>query len=135
MEVLCHMPLSVVVSASSSIAGRKRVEPSDLADMQLIVTPRVWNARQAIEQAFREDGVVPYSVAQCGNMEIVKSCVLDGQGASVLPDFTVAEEVRRGRLVRLSVPLLLAHALERGIPVVGEAFIRIARELFREPGA
>lgn len=139
IEVLRRLPLSVVVQASSPLARLPAVGPTDLAGAQLLLTPKVWSAREALEQALREEGAEPLSVVECGSMEIVKSCVLAGQGVTVLPDFTVAEEVRRGLLARvdwargpLSVPLLLVRDAGRAPSAAAAAFMQAARDLFWE---
>ena len=140
-EVLRRMPLSIVVHAASPLAGKGRIGPADLAGLQLITTPKIWNARQAIEQALSQEGVEPQAVVQCGSMEIVKSCVLAGQGISILPAFAVDTEVQEGRLARLAwsrapltVPVLLVRASERTPSAAARAFIEAARALFKEPG-
>jgi len=137
VEVLRRVPLSVAVAAGSPLAGLAEVGPRDLAGTQLLLTPKVWSARGAIEQALREEGAEPLSVVECGSMEIVKSCVLAGLGVCVLPDFAVAEEARQGHLTRLAwargplfVPLLLARDAERPPSAAAAAFMQAVRDLF-----
>ncbi|EPR44555.1 transcriptional regulator, LysR family [Desulfovibrio sp. X2] len=139
MRMLCRLPLSVVVPPGSFPAGLSEVGPQDLAGVQLILTPKVWSARGTIEQALSEEGVEPLSVVECGSMEIVKGCVMAGQGVAVLPDFTVEREVAEGRLARLpwahgplSVPLLLARSAERPLTAAAKAFAEAATALFGE---
>lgn len=137
VEVLRRMPLSVVVPAGSPLAGLPAVGPADLSGAQFLLTPKVWSARGVIEQALREEASEPLSVVECGSMEIVKSCVMAGQGVAVLPDFSVAGEVRQGLLVRLDwargplfVPLLLVRDADRPPSAAAEGFMRAARDLF-----
>lgn len=81
----------------------KPLHPSELANVPCIVDT---NGRWRNNWAFKEKDGSPFSVAVSGPMEInsplaVKAALLSGLGFSLLPEFSVEEEIENGKLVPL----------------------------------
>jgi DNA-binding transcriptional LysR family regulator len=137
VEVMHHEPLVVIVAVHSPLAGRGAVGPKDLIGENLILTPHVWSARRFIEEALLEARVNPSGLVECSSVEIVKRCVMAGQGISVTPRFTVAEEVARGALAALDwlpgtldAPVLLVRHADREPSTQASAFVAEVRGIF-----
>ncbi len=141
VEVPHRERLVVIVPADSPLAGCETVRAADLAGLPLILTPHVWSARPFIERAFQEADLAPAGWVECSSVEIVKRCVMQGLGVSVVPGFTVREEVSAGRLARLDwaeeplwAPVLLMHRGEAWLSSPAKAFVQLARRFFDQPG-
>jgi DNA-binding transcriptional LysR family regulator len=137
VEVMHHEPLVVIVAANSPLAGRGAIGPRELEGMPLLLTPHVWSARRFIEEALLEARVSPSGLIECSSVEIVKRCVMAGQGISVAPRFTVAEEVARGALAALDwsrgtldAPVLLVRHADREPSAPASVFVEAIRAVF-----
>jgi len=134
-------PLVVIAPPASPLAGRSGVGPEDLAGVCLLLTPQVWSARRDIEAALFAAGVSPAGLIECSSMEIVKRCVMAGQGLSILPRFAGAREAARGELAvmawdrgELVAPVLLAVAADRELCAPALGFIEEIKGVFPSPG-
>lgn len=137
VEVLHREHLAVIVPPESPLALRRGVRPADLDGAPLILTRHVWSARRLIEQALLEAHVGTEGLVECSSVEIVKQCVMAGQGISVVPGFTVREEARQGRLALLPwaggplvAPVLLVRHEERWLSPAAAAFSDLLRAFF-----
>lgn len=136
-EVLGREKLAVIAPAGSVFAGRDAVGPADLEGTALFLTRYVWSARRLIEEALLAARVGLGGLVECSSVEIVKRCVMAGLGVSVVPEFSVGEEVRQGRLVLLdwageplTAPVVLVRHEDRWLSPAAGAFMECAREFF-----
>ncbi|EMG36697.1 transcriptional regulator [Desulfocurvibacter africanus PCS] len=139
VDVLHRERLVVIVPPESPLAIRQTVHPADLEGVPLILTRHVWSVRRLIEQALSEAHVGIEGLVECSSVEIVKRCVMAGQGISVVPSFTVQEEVRQKRLASLDwageplvAPVLLVRHEERSLSPAAAAFIDLLQAFFGE---
>ncbi|MEG6550929.1 LysR family transcriptional regulator [Desulfocurvibacter africanus] len=137
IEVLHCERLVVIVPPESPLAIHETVHPADLEGVPLILTRHVWSVRRLIEQALLEAHVGIEGLVECSSVEIVKRCVMAGQGVSVVPSFTVQEEVRQKRLALLdwageplAAPVLLVRHEERSLSPAAAAFIDLLQAFF-----
>jgi DNA-binding transcriptional LysR family regulator len=137
VDVLHRERLVVIVSPESPLAIRQTVHPADLEGVPLILTRHVWSVRRLIEQALLEAHVGIGGLVECSSVEIVKRCVMAGQGVSVVPSFTVQEEVRQMRLAQLDwageplmAPVLLVRHEERSLSPAAVVFIDLLQAFF-----
>lgn len=139
VEVLRREALVVIAPPDSPLAGRGAVGPEDLDGTTLLLTPHVWSARRFIEEALLEARANPAGLVECSSVEIVKRCVMAGQGVSVAPRFAVAGEVARGALAALAwsrgslhAPVLLIREDGRAPSGPEAFFIEALRAWYRE---
>lgn len=137
VDVLHRERLAVIVPPESPLATLKAVHPADLHGVPLILTRHVWSVRRLIEQALLEAHVGTEGLVECSSVEIVKRCVMAGQGVSVVPGFTVREEVSQGRLALLDwagellvAPVLLVRHEERWLSPAAATFIDLLQAFF-----
>jgi len=137
VEILGKERLAVIAPPHSELSGRQAVRPVDLKGMTLFLTRYVWSARTLIEEALLEAGVSLSGLVECTSVGIVKRCVMEGLGLSVVPEFIVEEEVRQGRLAMLEwaggpllAPVSLVRHDERWLSPAAQAFMDAAREFF-----
>ena len=142
VETLGRRPLVVIAPPQSPLAARAEVAPADLEGRTLILTPHVWSVRASIERALLQARVDLSGMVECGSVEVVKRLVLAGQGVSVVPDFTVEDEVGRGLLAArpwsggpLAVPVLLVRDHGRWLSPAAAGFMEEVRAFFAaDPG-
>lgn len=137
VETLGKEPLAVIAEPDSPLTSRREVRPADLEGATLILTRHVWSVRASIEQALLADHVGLSGLVECSSVEIVKRLVIAGQGVSVVPGFTVADEVCRGQLIALpwaggplAVPVLLVRDGSRWLSPAAGLFIETVRAFF-----
>ncbi|MDQ7835825.1 MAG: LysR family transcriptional regulator [Humidesulfovibrio sp.] len=140
VELLGRERLVAIVAPQSPLAGSCTLRPEMLDAQALVLTRHVWSLRRSIEAALLEARVRPASVVECASVELVKACVMAGQGLSIVPAFSVREAVRRGELATLEwhgeglfAPVYLARQAERMLSPVAEAFSETLRAFFRRP--
>jgi DNA-binding transcriptional LysR family regulator len=130
VEALQRTPLVLIAPVGAQL-------PEDFDRLPLLLTPHVWSARVRIEQDLLESRAGRAGGVECSSVEIVKRCVLAGQGVAVAPRFIAAEELASGRLTsadwpfgELSASILLARDAERAPSAAAKGFFLAAREYF-----
>jgi molybdate transport repressor ModE-like protein len=99
---LFHDAVDVVVAASTLPGGRALERDEAFARLRegpLVFAGRVGQATELIARLAAE-GLVPTRRLNCGDLELVKSLVLEGVGVALLPR-RVAAYGQKGKLVRL----------------------------------
>ncbi len=84
-----------------------RLSPRELEKYPFIGYEEGTPARMMMDALFKRMALdVEYAI-ESGNTATMKHMVLAGLGLAILPDVTVGQEIRDGRLVRLEVPTLV----------------------------
>ena len=125
----------LVVSPSHAFARRRSVPPSALGGELLLSREHGSATRTSYEAAFLAAGLPLPQTHVAGDTEAIKRAVGAGMGIALLSHFSIAEEVRSGRLVSLRVqgislvrPLHLLLPIERdGSPAVS-GFVKFLRD-------
>ena len=95
MALVCH--------PSNPLASQRSVGPQDLSRKDFISFDSGLKIRHAIDRYFREHGVQREIAYEFDNIQLIKEALALGQGVSILPERTVRQEVREGRLVALPI--------------------------------
>jgi DNA-binding transcriptional LysR family regulator len=95
--------LVVICSPDDPLAGRRQIRFSDLERREFVAFNRGIPTRRAIDELLRAHHVLVNIVQEFDNIETLKRSVEIGAGLSILPDNTIAEEVRNKTLVSLSL--------------------------------
>jgi DNA-binding transcriptional LysR family regulator len=96
-------PISIIASASHPLAGAGNLKLKDLADEPFILTEKICSYRDLFEQQFRAQDMDLKVFLEIGNTEIIKKFVGTGIALSVLPAFSLHEELEQGNLCILPV--------------------------------
>ncbi|HZS52281.1 MAG TPA: LysR family transcriptional regulator [Bryobacterales bacterium] len=91
----------LVVYPSHRLAGRDLVEPGELAGERFVSFDEDLAIRKALDRFLRDCGVTVEPVLQFDNIQMIKEAVAIGSGISILPEPTVAEEVKQKRLAAI----------------------------------
>jgi DNA-binding transcriptional LysR family regulator len=114
-------------------ADRTEIEANDLAGERFVAFDEGLPIRRAIDRFLRLHGVsIDISLA-FDNIETIKRAVEIGSGVSILPEPTLATEVRNGSLVAVPIrndaeplvrPLALIHRKSRALSPVATRFLK-----------
>ena len=95
--------LVVVCSRRHPLAARESVPITALRGEKFISFEPDIPTRRAIDKAFRAEGVEVQHVMEVDNIETVKRAVEIELGISIIPQSTVAQEVRNGTLAQVEI--------------------------------
>lgn len=134
MVLVCH--------PDHPLAAQVSIRPADLARADFISFDRGLSIRRALDRFFREHGVQRGVALEFDNIQMIKEALSINQGVSILPERTVQQETREGRLVARPVD---AKGLVRPVGVVlnskkvlsptAEEFLKFLRATPREAAA
>ncbi len=90
--------LVLITTPTHSLAKRKRIAPSDLADEPFVLFEPGSGTRRVIDRFFLSENIEPNIVMDTENVEIIKAMVKTGLGIGMVPYMAVAREVRARQL-------------------------------------
>ena len=97
-------PLSYVISPKHPLAGKKTISPAELRTVAFITGVKGNDFSDMIDEIFDKDDVPkPAGCIAINNLRARKEAVRACVGVTVLPNFTVAEEIERKTLKTLAV--------------------------------
>lgn len=100
---LWHDRLLLVCSPEHRLARRRTVRLAELGGEAFIAFDRDIPTRKAIDRILRAHRVHVLRTMEFDNIETIKRSVEAGLGVSILPDAAVANEVRSGSLIALTI--------------------------------
>jgi DNA-binding transcriptional LysR family regulator len=101
--VFADHPHAIIAAADDALAGRRRLEPAELADQPFLIREPGSGTRGAMERFFAGHGVQLTQTTEMGSNETIKQAVMAGMGLSFISEHTIGLEVAAGRIVRLPV--------------------------------
>ena len=107
--------LILVVGQRHRLAKRKKVSVSDIQDEKWILFERGASIRRATDHFFKGVGVKPEKALESNDTYFVKLMIERGFGISLLPQWSVREEVRTGKLALARVE---GHRLQRTVAMI-----------------
>jgi LysR family transcriptional regulator, transcriptional activator of the cysJI operon len=124
--------LVVICNPQHSLAAGESVRLRDLQDAAFIAFEEGIPTRRAIDAVLKRHGIRIQIRMQCDNIEILKKMVEVGLGISVVPAFSVQQEIRHGTLKCLPIsnysfkrPLGLIHRKGKTLSRPLRAFIEL----------
>ncbi len=126
-----------VCAPGHALAARARVRLAELAPHPLVLLDRTTATRAALDARFAALGTTPRVVMEMTSVEALKRMVELGFGVSVVPELAVADEARRGALVRIALDDGPRREVALVTPTVGplshaaRAFVEVCRERLR----
>ena len=107
--------LVLVVGQRHRLAKRKKVSVEDIQNEKWILFERGASIRRATDDFFKGLGVKPAKALESNDTYFVKLMIERGFGISLLPQWSVREEVRSGRL---SLARVDGHRLQRTVAMI-----------------
>lgn len=134
LEAIAHV---VVVGRGHPLWGTDTLSMSQLNTQKIIMRPLNSQSRQWLEAIFKTHQVRPAISLEIDNIESMKRMVENSDSIAILPDYTVADELKAGTLwaIRIGdVALLRDHTLlwNKSLPPtpIAHRFIRHLGALF-----
>ena len=122
--------LVLITHPEHPLAKRTEIDVRDMADYKLIGFDPDIPTRKAVDQIFREHKLEIEPVMEFDNIETVKRAVEIDHGIAIVPQATVAQEVKQGSLVMLHFkgkefvrPLAILHRKGRVLTPAMKKFI------------
>jgi DNA-binding transcriptional LysR family regulator len=124
--------LVLVCAPDHPLARRRSINMSKLHGVEFIAFERDIPTRKTIDRVLASHGVRVNRVMEFDNIETIKRAVEVGSGVSIVPETTVAGELRRGALVRVGLAggrftrtVGIVHRRGRGLSGAARAFMRL----------
>ncbi|MDR7482836.1 MAG: LysR family transcriptional regulator [Armatimonadota bacterium] len=135
---LADDPLVLVGGPRAPITPRRPVRWAEIADRPFIFVDRGSDDWALTQSLFRRAGVVPNIALEVETTELAIRMTEYGMGLALLPYLSVAEELRRRKLVALTVTdvdlpsgsLDVVHRRRRALTPITLAFLNIIRETY-----
>jgi len=135
-ELLAREPVWVLAAPDHAFVGREAIVPSDLAEIDLLLTETGCCYRSLFERILSRTGVSPATTLEFSSIEAVKQCVMTGLGLTILPAVAVSTEIAQGRLCKLpwrgpdlTVVTHIVWHKDKWLSPALEAFLSLAREM------
>jgi DNA-binding transcriptional LysR family regulator len=102
-SMFADQPHVIVAPTDHPLAGRRRIEPADLAGEPLLVREPGSGTRGAMERFFAESEVLLSNTTELLGNETIKQAVMGGMGLTFISEHTIGLELAAGRIVKLNV--------------------------------
>lgn len=96
--------IAIIASHKNPLAMLDIVQLSDLVSKPFIFTEQNCSYRNIFESKLNSLGLQPNVFLEIGNTEIIKKFTASDLGISILPQFTLTDELKNNTLVCLNVP-------------------------------
>lgn len=139
IAVLQEVEQFVIVGEKHPWANRDTIAITELADQSFIMRQLNSQTRQWWQRILAQEQIEPRVMAEFDNVESIKRSVMSGMCITILPEYTVSQELESGRLHRLTIHDHALHRTmkmiwEREIPLspITQAFIQTLAQTFNE---
>jgi DNA-binding transcriptional LysR family regulator len=109
----------VILPADHALAGKSGITLAQLSQMPLAMPEKTFAARQAFDALFEKAGLELDPVFTASSLDLLKELVLDRAAVTLLPELSVAREIKAGKMV--------------AVPLVGTEGVRTTIELCVAP--
>jgi len=121
--VICH--------PNHQLARRKEIFLKDLEQYTCVLLDQNCSSRRILDEACEKEKVKLTIAMELSSIEVVKSFVSINSGISIVPEVSIREEVRAGRLVSLGVKdFKLERQTKMGIIYRKDRYLSIAAQKF-----
>ncbi len=139
VEVLGFESIVLVASPTHRLAKQELVRTRDLQGETVLLSKVDCSYRRQFERMMQEEGAFPGSTPIFHSVDSLKRCVIEGMGVTVLPEVSVSEEIKQGKLARLrweegeiEVAALMIWSKGRWLSPTLSAFIETARKALKK---
>ena len=128
-------PHVIIAHPGHPLAGRRRIDPTDLAGEPFLIRELGSGTRAAMERFFAEHGVQLSDITEMASNETIKQAVMAGMGLSFISGNSIGLELAAGRLVVLPVtgtPVMrrwyVVRRAEKQMRPMAAAFLEFVRQ-------
>lgn len=99
----CSDCMQVVAAPDNPLAGKKEIDPQELASYDVITREQGSQVRNVLLNMLHERAIEVPVKWECTNVPTIKQAVMAGQGISLLSSLVIKREVEEGKLCVLNV--------------------------------
>jgi DNA-binding transcriptional LysR family regulator len=129
----------VIAGSGSPLSGKKSVALRELDGMDFIFFDKTFPSRRHIDNFFRKHSIKGNIHMELDNVDTIKTAVSSGAGISILPESTVREGEKGGKLhiltfsdAKVSRPLYLIHRKKKKFGPSSKFFLEMLNK--QSPG-
>lgn len=138
-EALGIETLALVAPPGHPLAGHSEVRARDLEGETILFSTVDCSYRRSLETILTAEKIRFDAALEFNSVAALKRCVIAGEGISILPEITVAEDVAQGRMAilpwaeeKLEAATLMIWYKDRWLSPTLSAFMEVAREALIE---
>lgn len=140
IDFVYEYPLYFVCSLENPLAKRKNISIEEINNQTFIFNKKTSNYRNYVFSCLMKMNIEPKKQITIETMEATKKAVINNLGISILPEYMVRKELKRGELAHIhvkdSLPLThkiyCIHNSKQKLSQISLEFIRICREYFHD---
>ena len=139
METLGFESLNIVSGPDHPLATKPVVRTQDLEGQTILLSKVDCSYRRSFQQILDKEQVRPGTMLEFSSVAVIKQCVMEGVGITILPEISVAHDIAQGRLAtlaweeeKLEVAILMIWYKDRWLSPTLKTFMDITRELLKK---
>ncbi|MEW6530199.1 MAG: LysR family transcriptional regulator [Thermodesulfobacteriota bacterium] len=140
-ESLGFETIILVAAPSHRLAKESVIRTQDLKGELMLLSKVDCSYRRMFEKVLEEEGASISTSLMFHSVETLKRCVMAGTGITILPEVSVSEDIKNGKLARLAweeggleVAILMIWCKMRWVSPARNAFMEIARKTLKSEG-
>lgn len=107
--------LVLVVGRKHELANKRKIQVEEIEHERLILFERGASVRRATDNFFKQVEIKPDVAMESNDTYFIKRMVEKGMGISLMPNWTVRDELKAGKLAKLKID---GHKLRRTVAMV-----------------
>lgn len=135
-ETLGFESIVLVAAPGHPLASKRSVHTRDLAGTTILFSRVDCSYRRTFETILEQEEVRSFNRLEFHSVEVIKRCVAQGIGISVLPETAIADEVAQGKIMVLpwsegafDVAILMIWYRDRWVSPTLKAFMEATRKV------
>lgn len=136
MAPVAQEEMVVIAGSGSPLCAKKSVATRDLDGLDFVFFDKAFPSRRYIDGFFRKHGIKGNIRMELDNVDTIKTVVSSGAGVSILPESTVRNMEKDGKLhvlrfsdAKVSRPLYLLHNKNRKLSLSAKLFMEMLTKL------
>lgn len=138
LETLGFEHIKIVSGPEHPLVAKEVLHTRDLEGETVLLSKVDCSYRKLFLKILKEQNVQPASVIEFSSVAVIKQCVMEGVGITVLPQIAVIQDISQGRLValpweedQLEVAILMIWYQDRWLSPTLTAFMDMTRTVLK----
>ena len=98
MRRISFESIRVVSGPTHPLASKKKWRSKDFIEEPILLSKADCSYRKIFEAILEKDNIHPKALIEFNSVAVLKQCVMEGFGISILPERGIAEDISKGRL-------------------------------------
>jgi DNA-binding transcriptional LysR family regulator len=138
MEALGFESIRIVARTDHPLAKKPIVRTEDLKGETILLSRVDCSYRRTFQHILDQKKVRSGTILEFSSVAVIKQCVMNGVGITILPEVSIAQDIAQGRLAtlaweeeKLEVALLMIWYKDRWLSPTLSSFMDIVREILK----